>query len=83
MADEFQVSTRFSRKQMRSASIGGDANGSMEQAIFALKTSCGTDGYGTPTARRNRPAARSQSARISATASGRSVSKDFPLSNIR
>lgn len=79
MAEDFQVPARFARKQMRSASIGGDANGSMEHAIHALKVGGGSDGYGTPTARRNRPAARSQSARISATASGRSVStKIYP-----
>lgn len=73
MADDI-ASMRMMQKKTRSASICATGGGSLENAIYNMPSGNNTpENSGTPSYRRRRPATRSQSARITATA-GRSVS---------
>ncbi|XP_011291006.1 uncharacterized protein LOC101887219 isoform X1 [Musca domestica] len=72
MADDI-ASMRMMQKKTRSASICATGGGSLENAIYNMPSGNNTpENSGTPSYRRRRPATRSQSARITATA-GRSV----------
>lgn len=72
MADDISSPLRM-QKKTRSASICA-TGGSIETVIYNMPSGNNTpDSQGTPNYRRRRPATRSQSARITATA-GRSVS---------
>lgn len=74
MADDI-TSMRMMQKKTRSASICA-TGGSIETVIYNMPSGNNTpDSAGTPNYRRRRPATRSQSARITATA-GRSVSEE-------